>query len=117
MTRQVPQIKNVLLMLIMLISLSACKKDALKVDTEKRYVQKSNAPATDLAGGGMTLVLKPDGVADFVPGGDIAYRGTYDISGKKITVKIPDLDKKYRFTIISDQELEAEDGEKLNLTQ
>jgi len=105
------------LMLIMLISLSACKKDALKVDTEKRYVEKTSAPPTDLAGGAMNLVLKPGGVADLNPGGDIVYRGTYDISGKKITVKIPDLDMKYRFTIISDQELQAEDGEKLKLAQ
>ena len=117
MTKLGPQMKNVLLTLMMFISLNACKKDALKVDTEKRYVGETSAPPTDLAGGAMSLVLKPGGVADINPGGDIVYRGSYDISGKKITVKIPDLEMKFRFTIITDQELEAESGEKLRLKQ
>jgi len=105
------------MLFLTLISFSACKKDAIKIDTEKRYTQEKSVPATDLAGGAMTLVLKPDGMADFNPGGDIVYRGNYDISGKKITVKIPDLDMKYKFTIISEQELQGENGEKLTLSQ
>lgn len=115
MKKQVPHLKNALLMLFMLISLVACKKDAIKIDSEKRYVQQTDAPVTDLAGGPMSLTLKPGGVADLNPGGDIVYRGTYDISGKKITVKIPDLDTKFKFTIISEKELESESGEKLKL--
>lgn len=102
---------------ILLTGFVACKKDALKVDTEKNYTEEKTTPVTDLAGGAMHLSLKPNGVADINPGGDIMWRGTYTISGKKIMVTIPDLDKKFKFTILSEQELESETGVRLKRQQ
>jgi len=107
---------NLCFVLIAVLGLAACKKDALKVDTEKYYVQASSAPVTDLLGGGMSLTLKPNGTADINPGGDIVWSGTYNISGKKITVKVPDINIKYNFTIVSNDEIHGENGQILKLT-
>ena len=112
------QLRKILLVFtVLLITFTACKKDALKIDIEKNYTEQKTTPATDLAGGAMHLSLKPDGIADINPGGDIVYRGTYNISGKKIPVKIPDMDMTYKFTVISELELESETGVRLKLQQ
>lgn len=111
------KIKNWCILLLMALCFGACKKDALKVDTEKTYVQPRTSPATSLEDGGFWLTLKPGGKADILPGGDIVWRATYDISGTKITVKIAETDQKFKFTIISDDELRGPYGEVLKLTQ
>lgn len=115
MNKKLHSIKILCALFILLTGFAACKKDALKVDTEKNYTEEKTTPATDLAGGAMHLSLKPNGVADINPGGDIMWRGTYTISGKKITVTIPDLDKKFKFTILSETELESETGVRLKI--
>jgi hypothetical protein len=102
-------------LLVAVLCLNACKKAALEVKAEKRYAQALTTPATDLAGGGMTLTLKPGGTAGINSGGDIVWSGTYNISGKKITVKVPDMNTTYKFTVISDEEIHGEHGEILKL--
>ncbi|MEP6612739.1 MAG: hypothetical protein ABJA76_12665 [Mucilaginibacter sp.] len=115
MTLTFPRTLCALLMFIAVLSLNACKKDALEIKVEKTYAQARTAPATDLVEGGITLTLKPDGTAGINPGGDIVWSSTYDISGKKITVKVRDLNTTYKFTVISDEEIHGEHGEILKL--
>lgn len=103
--------KNLCCLLIIMLSFGACKKDALEVKQQKTFVQVEVAPATDLPGGGINLTLKPDGTANINPGGDIVWSGTYDISGNKITVKVQQIDTKFKFTIVSDEEIHGEHGE------
>ncbi|MBS7565801.1 hypothetical protein KHS38_15445 [Mucilaginibacter sp. Bleaf8] len=99
-------------LLVLVLLLSACKKDALKVDEEKHYEQVNASPSTDpIIGSAISLTLKPDGVGDIVPGGDIRWNATYKISGKKLTVAVKDIDHKFEFTIISDDEIHGENGE------
>lgn len=103
--------------LIGIVAFSSCKKDALKITTEKTYSQPSVEAAHDLYGGAMSLTLKPGGMASINPGGDIVYSGNYDISGHKITVKVEQTQSKYIFTIISDEEIHGENGEILMLVK
>ncbi len=108
--------KSLYILLAATLSLGACKKDALQVKTEKEYIQNTTpGAATGLLGGGLDLILKPGGTASFNPGGDIIWGATYDISGKKITVKVQQLNTKYLFTIISDEEIHGANGEVLKL--
>jgi hypothetical protein len=100
-----------------MLSLGACKKDALEVKQEKTFMQIKAQPATDLPGGGIVLTLKPDGTAGIDPGGDILWAATYKISGNKITVKLLDTNTKYKFTIVSDVEIHGENGEILKLVK
>jgi hypothetical protein len=108
-------ITNFFCLLVIILSMGACKKDALVVDTEKRYNQVNIEKPVDLLGGGVMLVLKPDGIADINPGGDIIWNGTYKISGNKISVKATQIDTKFNFTIISNEELRGSNGEVLKL--
>ena len=109
--------RNLFCLLIVMLSFGACKKDALEVKQDKTYVQVKDAPPTDLAGGGVDLTLKPDGTAIINPGGDIVWYGTYDISGNKITVKVQQTESKYKFTIVSNEEIHGEHGEVLKLVK
>jgi hypothetical protein len=96
--------RKILTLLALAITLlfTACKKDQLKVDEEKSYFEANHVSAGPYDGG-WQLTLKPDGVADIAPGGDIIYRGTYKINGSKIKVKSET--GAFEFKIISDTEL------------
>ncbi len=111
------QIQTTLCILSLLILFVGCKKDALTIESEKLYIQEIAVPATNPFAGPMSLSLKPGEIGDFSPGGDIMYRVTYNISGKNITFKVADLNRKYKFTIISEKELRAENGEILLLKE
>lgn len=104
-------------MLLTALLFSACQKDAIKIDTEKSFYQERTTPIKDpMLDGGFSLTLKPNGKAAINPGGDIVWSATYDISGKTITVKVFELDEKFKFTIISDEELRGPNGEVMKLS-
>ena len=107
--------KNYLL-LILCVSLNACKKDALIVDEEKSYFQINGpAPVDPTMGTSTYLILKPDGTAGFFPNGDIISLAKDKVRGNKIIVDVADLNKTFRFTIVSNTELHGEKGEILKL--
>lgn len=111
-------IRNLICLLLIALSFTACKKDALQVNEEKRYEQVNAQPATDpMFGTAVTLILRPNGQGYINPGGDIVWPATYKISGKKITVTMEESQRKYRFDIISDEELHGTDGEILKLSK
>lgn len=94
-----------------------CKKDQLVVNEEKEFSQVDHVPG-NAYDGGWTLTLRPDGVADVLPGGDIVYRGTYKINGSKIKVKTKQNSGSYTFNIISETDIkEKESGTLLRLKQ
>jgi len=101
--------------MLVLILAGGCKKDQLIIDRTKEYKEVGHVPM-DAYDGGWRLTLKPDGVADVNPGGDIVYRGTYKINGSKIKVKTPQDDRSYTFEIISETEIrEKKTGVRLKL--
>lgn len=94
-----------------------CKKDQLVVNEEKVY-SEVGAGSNPNSLGGWGLTLRPDGTADIVPGGDIAYRGTYKINGASINVKTEQNSGSYTFKIISNTEIkESKYGTVLKLRQ
>jgi hypothetical protein len=96
---------------------TGCKKDQLIVNEEKSYSQVDHV-ATNAYDGGWGLTLRPDGIADVAPGGDIVYRGTYKINGSKIKVKTEQNAGSYTFEIISETEIrEKEYGTLLRLNK
>jgi len=104
------------LFLFILIT-NGCKKDLLIVNEEKEYLQVNHVP-NNAYDGGWSLTLRPNGVADVLPGGDIVYRGTYKINGSKIKVKTEQNSGSYTFEIISETEIkEKEFGTLLKLKQ
>lgn len=110
--------KKIYLMLFILLSLGACKKDALAVDEEKSYLQTNASATTDpMFPAPIRLTLKPNGIASIAPSGsDIVYSATYKMNGDKITVTVNDFENmKFKFTVISDLELHGENGEILKL--
>jgi len=103
------------LILVTILFLSACKKDKLSIEQEKRFSEVGFKPnPSNPYDGGWGLTLKPDGVADIAPGGDIIYRGTYKISGKNLKVSTDQM--KFNFEILSETEIkEKEYGTLLRL--
>jgi hypothetical protein len=96
--------------------LMACKKDALKIKEDKEYIQiNAREPVSAYENSAIYLTLKPNGKADVLPGGDIVYRASYKIKGKKIKVEIADISLRLTFTIVSPSELHGEHGEVLML--
>lgn len=91
------------LFIISIFLLSSCKKDQLSVDQEKVFLQKDFKASTNPYDSGWQLTLKPGGVADILPGGDIWWRGTYKISGSLITIKADNVT--YKFEIVSKTEI------------
>jgi hypothetical protein len=105
------------LCLFILLTVS-CKKEKLDVNEVKEYFEVLEKAQSDLAGGAMQLTLNPDKTVDFVPGGDISYRGTYKISGSKIKVKTQQNSGSYIFEIISETEIKNKEfGTLLRLKQ
>ena len=108
--------KKIYLLLILVVSLNACKKDALIVDEEKSYFQiNAPAPVDPMLGTAIYLTSKPDGTGGFLLNGDIISQAKYKVRGNKIIVDVADLNKTFRFTIISDTELHGEKSEILKL--
>ena len=102
------------LVLFVLVT-GSCKKDKLAVLEVMRYAQVDHQPGNPYDGG-WALTLQPDGIADVLPGGDIYYRGMYNISGSKITVKTSQNLGSYTFEIISQTQIkEKEFGTLLKL--
>ncbi|MFD0941026.1 hypothetical protein [Pedobacter boryungensis] len=91
------------LFIISIFLLSSCKKDQLIVDQEKVFIQVDHGDSGFPYNSGWQLTLKPDGIADVLPTGDIVWRGTYKISGSLITVKADNVT--YKFEIISKTEI------------
>ncbi|QDW25238.1 hypothetical protein FFJ24_010620 [Pedobacter sp. KBS0701] len=105
----------ILFVFSILIFAGGCKKDQLVVNEVKEYFQVDHTPA-NAYDGGFALTLQPDGYAEVLPSGDIRYRGTYEINGSKIKVKIEQESKTYTFEIISTTEIrEKEYGTVLKL--
>jgi hypothetical protein len=91
-------------LLLFILTTTGCKKDKLEVNEIKEYSEVGHVPkgAYD---GGWALTLKPDGVAEVNPGGDIRYGGIYKINGSKIKVKTEQNSGSYTFEIISESEI------------
>jgi len=105
---------NLLYLAILLLAVG-CKKDRISVKQSKQYSEVGHVPM-DVYDGGWSLTLKPDGVADLNPGGDIVYRGTYKISGSKLKVVTEQNSGSFIFEIISDTQIrEAKYGVVLEL--
>lgn len=102
-----------LLFIVVLVVATGCKKDKITVDQEKRFVQVDppKVPATDNVGGTMHLTLKPDGIADILPFGDIVYRGTYKIKGDKLKVEVTDLEDDFEFKILNETDIKLKNTE------
>ena len=93
-----------ILIVTLILFLSACKKDKLSIDEEKRFSEVGfKFDPSFPYNGGWGLTLKPDGAAEVAPGGDIYYRGTYKISGKTLTVTTDQT--KFKFEILSETEI------------
>ena len=97
---------------IIVLIISSCKK-ALDINVNQTFVEVGGKSAGSLGFSGIILTLMPDGKADFLNSGDIMERGTYEVSGKNLTVKINN--KKYRFKVISNSELKYENDRILTL--
>ncbi|MDN3588686.1 hypothetical protein QWY86_18535 [Pedobacter aquatilis] len=94
---------NISLIVIILL-MNSCKKEQLKIDQEKKFSQVDfKFDPTFPYDGGWGLTLKPNGVADIIPGGDIYYRGNYKISGKNLTVTTDHTT--FKFDILSETEI------------
>lgn len=98
----VPYLPALCVFLIFLIT--GCQKDKIEVDVVKEYIEVDHIP-THPFDGGLHLILKPDGVAELNPVGDIVYRGRYTIRGARINVNIEDHSESYIFEILSQTQI------------
>lgn len=102
---------RLIILLVATICMVSCKKEALVVKKNMHYYQINTDPKDVDGIFSQSITLGPNGQAGFRPGGDIEYKATYKIKGKKITVTIiKDPKLTSYFTIISDTELHAENG-------
>nr|WP_068886919.1 hypothetical protein [Pedobacter panaciterrae] len=113
MTQKI-KITHLFAVFVLFISFSACKKDLISVKTEKSYREPQTVSEGEWYTG-MVLTLRPNRTATLILGGDAACEGRYDIKGAKLTFKMSTQKEKYSFTIISEQEIHGENGEKLLL--
>ena len=82
----------------------SCKKDKLKVTQDKEFLEVNfKFDPSFPFNSGWQLALKPNGVADIIPGGDIIWRGRYKINGSLLTVKADN--ETYKFDIINQNEI------------
>ena len=91
---------------------AGCKKDKITIDQEKSFVQVDPPRVVNnsLEGGSMHLTLKPDGIADINPGGDIVYGGTYKIKGDQLKIKVNEFKDDFEFKILSDTDIKEKDS-------
>lgn len=104
--------KKIYLVLLVAVFLSACEKDALKVETEKTYVEQGVSSGT-LGFGGVILTLMPNGSSDILLGGDVSYRSTYKIKGDKLIVSGEGINEEFK--IVSETELRYKNDRVLKL--
>lgn len=99
--------KNILTTVLIALTISlliSCKKDKLTVNEEQVFLQTDFKTSSDFPyNSGWQLTLKPGGIADILPSGDIIYRGTYKISGNLLNVKSDQ--STFKFKIVSETEL------------
>jgi hypothetical protein len=93
-----------IVLFLFILTTTGCKKDKLEVNEVKEYSEVGHI-AMGAYDGGWELTLKPDGVAEVNPGGDIRYGGTYKINGSKIKVKTEQNSGSYTFEIISESKI------------
>jgi len=92
--------KNLIYLMLLFLCFTSCKK--LTVKEEKTFYE-INVPKPDgYLTSAIRVTIMVDGKADIVPGGDVSYRGTYKIKGKKLTVIA---EKEYEFAITSETEI------------
>ena len=106
---------QLIMLLLLIISFQACKKDAISVKKEKSYHERIDNPTGGWITEGMGIRMQRNGSATLIEGGDMASEGSYRINGDRITLKIPGY-KTLKFTIISEQEIHADSGETLYLS-
>jgi len=107
-----PYFLPVLFFTLITIIAVGCKKDKITVDQEKSFLQV-DPPRTvnnSLEGGSMHVTLKPGGVADINPGGDILYRGTYKIKGDQLKIKVSDFKDDFEFKILSETDIKEKNS-------
>ncbi|WP_157255435.1 hypothetical protein [Pedobacter sp. Leaf216] len=92
--------KNLIYSTILFICFTSCKK--LTVKEEKTFYEINVLKPDGYLTSAIRVTLMVDSKADIVPGGDVAYRGTYKIKGKKLTVTSG---KEYEFEITSETEI------------
>lgn len=102
-------VSKVIILLTVLLSFGACRKDAISVKNEKHYTERVT--------NGMSLLLKPNGSAELIEGGDMVSKGNYKIKGNKLTLRSSNQSSDFNFTIISEQEIQSETGNRLILLQ
>lgn len=102
-----------LFILLLAIFTTCSKKESLPLcEDETTYSQVNAPPSTDpIVQYGYRITLLDDDRVDILPGGDIVYRGTYSIKGNILEITVAQLDTKFKFTIISDNELHGEHGQ------
>ena len=101
---------HIILVLVMMLILNACKKDQLTVDQEKKFVEVGYVRQSgNFSDNPYTLTLMTDDKADILPGGDIVSRGTYKINGKNLTVKADN--QTFKFDILSENEIKIKGSE------
>jgi hypothetical protein len=104
-----------IVLFLFILTATSCKKDKLEVNEVKEYSEIGHV-AMNAYDGGWALTLKPDGVAEVNPGGDVIYVGTYKINGSKIKVNTKQNSGSYTFEIISESEIrEQSSGVSLGL--
>lgn len=96
-----------IVLFIFILTTTGCKKDKLEVDGVQDFIGLLQVAPGELVPRAMHLSLNPDGTANFSPGGDVSYRGTYKINGAKMKVKTDE--DSYIFEIISDTEIKSKE--------
>lgn len=113
-------LKNFILLFILSIatsSLTSCKKDQIVVDKQQTFMQDNYVNGSgSIYSNPYRLTLEKNGVSDFLPGGDIVWRGTYKINGSKI--KVTTDNEVFEFTILSPKKIkEKKYGVELTLQE
>lgn len=102
-----------IVLLLFVFSFQSCK-DALDINEKKTFVEQGKTGG-ELGFGGFIVELYPSGEAGILYAGDVFYRGTYKISGKKLTIK--EGSKTTEFKIVSETELRYENTRVLKISQ
>jgi hypothetical protein len=106
---------SILILLFLSLTFSACKKDAISVESEKVYSENLPVVPGGWGSSSMSLTLRPNGTATLIEGGDMASEGKYKIRGHQIIFKTGSYSDDWKFTIVSEQEIHSPNGNKLML--
>jgi len=105
----------IVMLVLLSLTFSACEKDAISVKSEKIYSENLPAEPGGWGSPSMSLTLRPNGTATLIEGGDMASEGRYKIKGNQIIFKSGSQLDDWKFTIISEQEIQSPFGHKLTL--